>query len=231
MKRTQYEEHAAGLLKNKKVLAHILMHSVEDFKDYSLEEIMDAVEGEIRVEDRDRKECDIFFTIRGKDHIQRVISLTIFKSPHAYMADAIAFATLQNNTRVIADGTLFKMMACKAEDAFMYRTIWILVDVPDKEDEQKLSSDFISNFVTIADDKIENVDSKFLYWQRELFKSSVIGIKDDGCIHSDNELCGLLSVLLSTKMPLDEKKAVLEETMDITMTEEMESECRLLCQR
>lgn len=228
MKRSQYEEHAARLLKDKRILAYILMHSVEDFKDYSFKEIMDAIEGEIRVEDRDRKECDIFFSVKGKDHIQRVVSLTVFKSPPAHIVDAIAFATLQTNVGMFVDGTVAKMISVKEEDALMYRTVWILVDVPDKEDEQKLSSDSISQFVMTVDDKIGNVGSKTLFWQKELFKSSVICIKDDGGIHSDNELCGILSVLLSAKMPVDEKKAVLEETIGITMTEEMENECRLL---
>ena len=53
-----------------------------------------------------------------------------------------------------------------------------------------------------------------------------IGIRNDAC---ENELLGLLDVLLSTDKSASEKKEILENEYHISMTEEMEGEMQQMC--
>lgn len=48
-KKVQYNNHVLNILKDKKVLAYILSNIVNEFKGYSTEKIIDAIEGEPKV--------------------------------------------------------------------------------------------------------------------------------------------------------------------------------------
>lgn len=46
----QYDAHVRRILKDKNVLAYILIYSVEEFKDYTFEEAKAAIEGSRRLQ-------------------------------------------------------------------------------------------------------------------------------------------------------------------------------------
>ena len=50
--KAQYDEHIKNLIKDKNVLAYILVYTVEEFADYTIEQARDAIDGEPEVTDR-----------------------------------------------------------------------------------------------------------------------------------------------------------------------------------
>ena len=47
--KAQYDEHIKNLIKDKNVLAYILVYTVEEFADYTIEQARDAIDGEPEV--------------------------------------------------------------------------------------------------------------------------------------------------------------------------------------
>ena len=252
--RAQYDAHVRRLLKDKGVLAYILIHAVEEFRNYSLEEARSAIEGEPEVSVRPvrpsdampeamngeetesnipgegRMFFDIVFTVRTIDQTRQKIYINLEAQKEFYPGYDLVSRGVVYGCRMISQQMDTEYTSKDYDGVKKVYSIWICMNTPDRNNESEKVSDTIVEYamepkVLYKEQDIGNV----AYGRYDLLSVLFICLKDDDTRLSENKLVSMLSVLLSSKMGIEDKKRELEEKYHLPMTREMERRAAEMC--
>lgn len=238
----QYNYYILRILRNKKVLAYILVYAVEDFKDYTIDEAVEAIEGEptiwtVPVEPgmKSSKEIaeairgepteseisgegkvyfDIVFTTRAgkRDSVKLYVNIEAQKD--FYPGYDLVPRGFSYTARLISEQFEIEGVTKNYDNVKKVYSIWICPNSP------RNAQDSIIEY---------SIQPKILYGnyskvnRYDIMSVIMICLSED-TIKSENRLVGMLSNLLSTQLDIETKKRILEEDYGFQMSKEVESE-------
>ena len=244
--KTQYDEACKKVLAEKIILAWIMKHTMKEFVDYDVQEIVEKfIVGEPRiaetkvmpdetnaskitgtgVEDTSVTEGSITYDIQFRaiipstDEVVQMI-VNIEAQNDFYPGYPIIKRGIYYCARMISSqyGTVF--IKSHYEKIQKVYSVWICMNPP-KERNNTITGYSLTekNYVGKVNEKEENYD---------LMNAIMIclGKSEE---KTENELLRLLDVLLSSDKNVKEKKVILENEFQIPMTEKMEEEVEYMC--
>ena len=249
----QYDAHVRRILKDKNVLAYILIYSVEEFEGYTFEEAKAAIEGEPEVAARSvrpKKQSpdavngqsnesklpgegsitfDIVFFVRTKSAEKRKLYINIEAQKSFYPGYDLTTRGVIYGARLLSEQMDVEYTADDYDGAKKVYSIWICMNTPNETKQHEDVADTIVEYamnpkVIYAPGEKENVKTG----RYDLLSVVMICLNNEST-DSENKLIGMLSTLLSSKLSKEEKKSVLETEYKLPMTAEMESEASIMC--
>lgn len=238
----QYDQNIKNILANKIILAWILKYTVSDFKETTIERIIELIEGEPQVssvpvgpgksspkiigmntEDNIPNEGVIYYDIRfsvftpSKQRVRLLINLEAQKDFHV-------------NYDLVTRGVFYcaRMLSSQKDREFINSdydsikkvySIWICMNAP------KYAQNTITSY---------GMEQKNLYGENKMkARFDILEVvmiclgKVDGS--NDSKLLGMLNTLLSRKITVEDKKQKLCSEYGISPTVKMDKEMRLMC--
>ena len=108
-------------------------------------------------------------------------------------------------------------------------SIWICMNAPGKNKEQEKVANSITEYSlkpTVLYPASDTVVSTGRY---DLMSTIFVNLKPENTLKSENDLIGMLSVLLSEKMEIETKKRTLESDYGLPMSQQLEMEVAAMC--
>lgn len=247
--KAQYDEHAKRILKDKNILAYILISCVDEFLGCSMEETVNSI-GDIEVSSRSvRPEAvntlenesilpgegkmyfDIVFIATTKNGEKQKMYINIEAQKSFYPGYDLVTRAIVYPTRLISQQMDVEYTADNYDGVKKVYSIWLCFNAPAKNKEHQKISDSIVKY---------SIKPKILYpntattdnialGRYDLLSTIMINLNADKTINSKNKLISMLSTLFSNSIKTDEKKKVLENEYGIPMSKELESEVNLMC--
>ena len=251
--RAQYDKHAKAILKDKSVLAHILVGAVEEFSGYTIEEAMSCISGEPEVstypvrpsahvpeaisgdagenniQNEGKVFFDILFHVYMKNGERTKIYINVEAQADLYLGYEIPTRGVVYGARNISGQMDVEYTPTSYDGVKKVYSIWLCFNSPDKTKEGKKSADTIVRYsmkpeVLYNSDKEKEVDTG----RYDLITVVTICLSEK-TVNSSNELIGMLSTLFSTRMPVSSKEKILEEKHGLPMTREFKEEVNVMC--
>ncbi len=245
-KEARYDQHAKRLLSNKRILAWILRETSEEFREYTVAEIKDMIEGEPEVgvvptnpgltnakitgqstESNIPNEgvvtFDICFYVRVPvDGIRQKIIVNVEAQNQYDPGYPLVKRGFYYDARLLSAQYGTEFSDSHYEEIKKVSSIWICPKVPVD----------IRNTITKYSIQPENIVGQYPIEQdKKAYDVMNVIIVRIGDFQGEKKLLGMLSVLFSEKMPPSEKKGILETVFDIPTTtdegKEMDSMCNL----
>ena len=238
--KAQYDGHAKNLFKYKPILARILKNVTEEFAPYDVETIESFIEQNVKVSqvevDPDGKkifgkdtesnipdEGKVYFDILFDAYKPNIPDDKIIVDVEAQKKYDPGYDLVPRGifycARILSQEYNVEFSAKNYNKIKKVYSIWICKDVPDK----------YANTITSYSIKENDMYGKFVgasYYDLVNVVMIRLGSED---IASDNELIGLLKVLLSDKMGGDKKIEILENDYGLKMNKDVEEEMRIMC--
>lgn len=229
----------------KLILAWILKNSTTEFCDFTIERIVECIEGEpeistVRVnpgetntkekiigsknEDKVQAEGTVYYDIRflayaPKDGNYIKIVLNLEAQKNFYPGYQIVTRGVFYGGRMISAQLDTKFEVPDYDGLKKVYSIWICVQAP-----QKIGN-AISRYSLVKEDLVLGIPDK-----KEAYdKLSVVMICLNEKMETKTEFLELMNILLSRTRSVDEKKKILEEKFNINMESRMEKELNLMC--
>jgi len=243
--KAMYDDVCKSLLKDKQIMARILKACVEEFSDCQLDDIIkyafvgevhvgsypvdrDAVAPEVANEDTEDSvlnegliRYDLRFTVivpNSEEQVSLIINIEA-QNDHYPGYDLVTRA-IYYCSRMIASQ---KNSVFFSDDYHKIRkvySIWLCMNPPEKEKNSITKYDITERVVkgnVIRQKKSFDLLSVVMLYLGEAYRENY------------DDIIGLLSTLLSDKMPKDEKQDVLKNKYDIEMTKELERSVSDMC--
>ena len=244
----QYDAAAKRLVSNKQVLARIIKGTIDEFKEYTIDEIISCIEEKVQVAEKsvfphaDKTEMasesisgmntestipgegtvtyDIFFYVltRLNERIKILINIELQKKYH--LGYKFGPRSIFYCARMISDqlGTEFK--AKDYGNIKKVYSIWICMNAPEK----------YANTITRCSMKQEDIYGSFPEDEGcDLLSVVIIRMSEKEEHQCDNELIRMLDILLSDKMDAETKKYKLSNDFGMIMTEEIQGGVSEMC--
>lgn len=246
--KAQYDEHVKNLLKDQNVLAYILVYTVEEFTDYTIEEAKRAIDGEPEVSSRKVRPdgvqaleneskipgegvmyFDIIFYVRyGNERKKLYINIEAQKS--FYPGYDLVTRGIVYPARLISKQMDTEYTADDYDSVKKVYSIWICMNTPNENNLNEQVTDSIVKYaikpeVIYPDKEISEVATG----RYDLMCTVFINLNADKTMKSQNKLISMLSTLLSNNIKPQEKKRLLESEYGIKMSVELESEVSAMC--
>ena len=238
--KAQYDGHAKKLFKYKPILARILKNVTEEFAPYDVETIESFIEQNVKVsqvevdpggkkifgkdtESNIPDEGKVYFDILFDAYKPNIPDDKIIVDVEAQKKYDPGYDLVPRGifycARILSQEYNVEFSAKNYNKIKKVYSIWICKDVPDK----------YANTITSYSIKENDMYGKFVgasYY--DLVNVVMIRLGSE-VIASDNELIGLLKVLLSDKMGGDKKIEILENDYGLKMNKDVEEEMRIMC--
>lgn len=244
--KAQYDEACKKLLAEKIILAWIMKHTMREFADYEVKEIVDRfIVGEPKVadvsvlpdetnatkitgtgvEDSSLTEGKVTYDIQfhanvpGASEVVQMI-INVEAQNDFYPGYPIIKRGIYYCARMISSqyGTVFtKSHYEKIKKVY---SVWICMNPP------KSRNNTITQYALHEENLFGSVEAKKEYYDLMNAVMICLGTEEDTTEH---ELLRLLDVLLSSDKKAKEKKEILESEFNIPMTEKMEEEVEQMC--
>lgn len=239
----QYDAEVKKILSDKTILAWIMKYSMGEFRDYTIEEARECIEGMPEVatvkvrpghtteaisgmsnEDKVPGEGEITYDIRfyavthDAEHIKIIINVEAQKS--FYPGYDLVTRAIFYCARMLSAQLDTEFTAQNYDDIKKVYSIWICMNTPEYAEYT------ITRYKLMKEDMHGHVAKENRY---DLLEAVMICLGKDKDIAKGNKLHGMLSTLLSNELSLQEKENILEEKYDIETTVEMEGGMRQMC--
>ena len=239
-----YDEACKRLLANKQILAWILKNCTEEFRDYSIKEIVEKyIEGTPEIaektvhqdekgefvrgdnsEDTTVTEGTVFFDIRFRAVVPvtgEVISLilNVEIQNKFYPGYPVVKRGIYYGSRLISAQYGTEFTDSHYENIKKVYSIWICQKPP------KYRKNTITTYTISENNVVGQVHEK----KKDYDLMSIVMVCLGGAGERYEGLFKMLDVLLSEKIEPEEKKKILQEEFDIVMTKTMESEVLGMC--
>lgn len=243
----QYDECAKRLLGNKRVLAHILVHTVEEFKGMDPETVVSFIEGEpyinkvlvdpgltnIRCLDNGKRvvglntehgeinegivRYDIVFYVRMKDGISQIIV-----NVEAQKAEPTQYRILNRAIfyvgRLVSSQKERDFQGINYDDIKRVYSLWICMNLPEN----------CFNHIHLVDDRV--MGNHEWKGKLDLINIGLIGLTEEIPEKQEGyELHRLIGTLLSEKLSIEEKLKIIETEYHIPFEEEMKEDAQIMC--
>ena len=240
-----YDTNVKFLLADKQILARVLKYAVQEFKDMTIEDIMDSIGDDIDVgtkpldaglsnigrvnatntEDNIPGEGKIFFDIRftayhKETEMKFLINLEAQKSSKPsklgyHLENRIVFYL----ARMISAQKQTEFYHSDYDNLKKVRSIWICMD--NSENGDSIEEVSLTQNVVFG-------NKKALY-DIDLIRGIIINVRNGyNLMDSQNTLISMLEKLLS-QISVEEKKRILTEEYGMIMTTELEGRIRTMC--
>lgn len=240
----QYDENIKVLLSDKQVLARIVKHRTEEFKDYDIPTIMECIEGEpeissvsvypgktrkeaitgMNVESKESKEGEVTFDVRfymvtkDKEHIKIILNVEAqrkYYPGYHFETRAIFYCA-----RMLSEQLDREFTTDNYDELKKVYSIWIFFKAPERD------SDTITEYqLTKKDIYGEPVEGgKYDY-----LSISFIRLSTGKKWNSKDKLINMLDTLFSNRMDAADKKTILENEHQMKMTRELEGGLDVMC--
>lgn len=240
----QYDENIKVLLSDKQVLARIVKHRTEEFKDYDIPTIMECIEGEpeissvsvypgktrkeaitgMNVESKESKEGEVTFDVRfymvtkDKEHIKIILNVEAqrkYYPGYHFEPRAIFYCA-----RMLSEQLDREFTTDNYDELKKVYSIWIFFKAPERD------SDTITEYqLTKKDIYGEPVEGgKYDY-----LSISFIRLSTGKKWNSKDKLINMLDTLFSNRMDAADKKTILENEHQMKMTRELEGGLDVMC--
>lgn len=239
--KSQYDTEAKYVVSNKQVLARIMKFSVQEYKDSSIEEIMDYIEGtpEVgthgvlpqneKIEGTDTAskipgEGEFSFDIRFKaltpqgDKIRIIMNIELQKSyyPGYHFCSRGVFYC----ARMLSEQAYVEFTPDDYDNIKKVYSIWLCMQPPMK----------YANTITEYSMEEKNIYGEFTGKENyDLLSVLVIRLCTDNNVQCENQLINMLNVLLSTKLKAEQKKEILESEHQMKMSIDEKGEVNSMC--
>lgn len=237
----RYDAEVKKILSNKNILAWIIKYTVSEFKEYTVEEICECIEGEPEVGIRRVMPGKTPEQIIGMDTSDKVIGegevtydIKFFVCvPNGKSIKLIINVEAQNKFEVGYDVVTRSIFYCARmlssqkntefinsnyDDIKKVYSIWICVNVPSDV------KNTITRFKMTQENLYGIIKRKMRY---DLLETVLIGLGDG--LSKGNELHKLLETLLSDKLDVNKKKEILKNKFNIITTIKLEGELINMC--
>lgn len=239
--KSRYDTEAKYLVSNKQVLARIMKYSVQEYKDCSIEEIIDFIEGTPEVSTHNvlphnekivgmdttskiPEEGEFSFDIRfyaltpqtGK--VKIILNIELQKSYYPgyhFCSRGIFYCS-----RMISEQVYTEFIPEKFDDIKKVYSIWLCLDPPMKYANTISEYSMAEKNIYGEFNGIENYD---------LLSVLVIRLCINEDVNCENQLLNMLNVLLSTKLNALQKKERLETEHQLKMSADMEGDVNKMC--
>ena len=239
----KYDAEVKKILSDKTVLSWIMKYSVEEFKDYSIEEIRECIEGNPEVatvkvrpghtpeaiagmsnEDKVPGEGEITYDIRfyaitrKKEHIKLIINVEAQKKynpGYDIVTRAVFYCA-----RMLSSQLDVEFTPVNYDNIKKVYSIWICMDVPD------YAAYTITRYGMAKEELYGHIRKENRY---DLLEAVMICLGKEKDREKGNDLHGMLSTLLSNELSPKEKENLLEERYGIDTTVEMEGGLQQMC--
>ena len=239
---SQYDTEAKYLISNKQVLARIMKYSVREYKDCSIDEIINYIEGTPEVSSHPvlpqgekiaglKEESAIpgegmfTFDIRfyaltpHKEMIKIILNVELQKSYYPgyhFCSRGIFYCS-----RMISEQVHTEFIPENYDDIQKVYSIWICMEPPSK----------YSNTISEYSMAQNNIYGDFQGEERyDLLTVLIIRLSTDNPRNQKNKLLDMLNVLLSRKLKARQKKEILETEHQMQMTTtNIEGDMRSMC--
>lgn len=247
--KAQYDEHIKNLIKDKNVLAYILVYTVEEFADYTIEQARDAIDGEPEIIKR-KIRPDVVHTLENESKIpgegvmyfdivfyarygneRKKLYVNIEAQKSFYPGYDLVTRGIIYPARLISQQMDVEYTASDYDGVKKVYSIWICMNAPGKNRDDERVSDSIIKYsikpdvVYPKDKRIEEIATG----RYDIMSTVFVNLNADKTINSKNKLISMLSTLLSVDIKTQEKKKRLEEEYGIKMSKELESEMSAMC--
>lgn len=243
----QYDAQVKKLLSNKQILAWILKYTAEEFKDYSIAEIIEAIEGTPEIgtvpvnpglvkvtdaenitgmsnEDNVPNEGKVMFDIRfyavtkEKERVKLIVNVEAQKD--YYPGYDLVTRGIFYCARMLSAqlGTEFK--ASNYDEIKKVYSIWICMNAPE------YAADTITKYSIRQENLIGEYCGKARY---DLLSVVMVRLGKRNPDEKTLKLQCLLNTLLSDKLNPGEKCKILSEDFGIQTVQEMEGEINFMC--
>ena len=248
-KKAQYDERAKHLLSQKIILAHILVNTIDEFKGMKPEEVVNYIEGQpyigavpvepgltniskssdnkgdiiagLNTENSEINEgmirFDIIFYVRMKNVISQIIvNIEVQKdetTEYNILNRAIFYVS-----RMISSQKQRDFMNSDFDNIKQVYSIWLCLNM----DENSI------NHIHLVDDNV--VGSCKWKGNIDIVNIIMIGLEKEPPESSEQyELHRLLGVLLSTKLEVSTKLAIIKEEYQIPVSDELREDVNIMC--
>lgn len=239
-----YDESAKYLLADKQILAYILKHSVAEFRDMPIEQVLDCIGDDVEVgtglvdpglsnlssirgsnrEDSVPGEGKNFYDVRfctylKEDRTKILVDMEAQKSTDPgklgyHLGNRIVFYL----SRMISAQKLTEFYHSDYDNLKKVRSIWICMDGDDEAFIEEISLD-----------NKRILGNKPMLIGADLMKAVIIHIRGQvGKSDSKNPLIFMLEILFS-ELSVQEKKHILSEECGFIMTVELEGRIQAMC--
>lgn len=242
----QYDAACKKVLAERIILAWIMKHTMKEYQDFEVQEIVEKfIMGEpkiaetpvlpdetnapkiagVGVEDTSLTEGTVTYDIQFRaivpsteEVVQMIINVEAqndFYPGYPIMKRGIYYCARMISSQY---GTVF--MKSHYEKIQKVYSVWICMNPP------KGRNNTITKYSIFEENCIGNVKEKKEYYDLITTIMVCLGVRNDAC---ENDLLGLLDVLLSSDISASEKKEIIENDYHIPMTEGMEGKMERMC--
>lgn len=241
--RDKYDAEIKKILSDKTVLAWIMKYSMEEFKNYTVEEARACIEGipevalvkvapgytpdaitgmtnEDKVPGEGVVTYDIRFYVvtRDAEHIKIIINVEAQKN--FYPGYDLVTRAIFYCARMLSAQLDTEFTPKNYDDIKKVYSIWICMDAPN------YAAYTITRYKMTKEDIHGHVSKENRY---DLLEAVMICLGKEEDMAKGNKLHGMLSTLLSSKLSPQEKETILEEEYHIETTVEMEGGMQQMC--
>lgn len=242
--KSRYDTEIKKLLSDKTVLSWIMKYSMEEFKDYSIEQIRECIEGEpevasCRVRPGYTPEAITGMAnedkVPGEGEITYDIKFYVI-TPDKQKAKIIVNVEAQNKYNpgydIVTRGVFYcaRMLSSQLDKEFTPRnyddikkvySIWICLKIVPKYAEYTMT-----RYRMKKEDLFGHMPDKNRY---DLLETIMICLGRDESRENGNTLHGMLSTLLSQKLTPEEKETILEEEYNFVTSVELKGGIEQMC--
>ena len=241
--RAKYDAEVKKILADKTILAWIIKYSTKEFRDYTIEELRNCIEGapeisniavrpgctpeaitgsqtEDKVPGEGEITYDIRFSIVTKDaeHVKIIINVEAQKN--YYPGYDLVTRAIFYCARMLSAQLDTEFTPRNYNDIKKVYSIWICMQVPD------YAAYTITRYKVIPQSEYGHVKKESRY---DLLEAVMICLGKDEDVKKGNLLHGMLQTLLSEQLSPREKENILEEEYGIETTVEMEGGLQQMC--
>lgn len=250
----RYDQHAKQILKDKNVLAFILMNCIAEFEGYTKKEAIAAIDGEVEVAARpvapttnnqqssilgDNTECfipgegkttfDVLFHALTKEGKNTRIYVNLEAQNSFYPGYDLVTRGIVYSTRMISQQMGIEFDDRNYDGAKKVYSVWICMNPPQRNDEDKLVANTILKY-DIQPKIIYPVDgtTSVRLGRYDLLTVMFINLGKD-TERSENSIIAMLSTLFSNTMSADERIERMKTEFDVDLDRDTQEEVAKMC--
>lgn len=246
--KAKYDAEVKNILSDKIILAWILKYTVRELQDYDIETIKDCIEGEPEIskipvypgksnrskisgtntEDKVVNEGEIRYDIRFfvilpnvlPDGRRRKLLINIEAQKEYHTGYTLVTRGVFYGARMLSSQIDTEFTVPDYDSIKKVYSIWICMDTPE------YAANTITDYHLVPEKLTGNYAEEAKY---DLLSVVMVCMGKDVIYETRPPLLGLLSVILSNQITVEEKKKRLELTYGIPMTEKLEKEMNFMC--
>lgn len=192
-------------------------------------EAVEQLENESKLPDEGKMYFDIVFTVITKDNERQKIYINVEAQKSFFPGYDLVTRGIVYSARLISKQMDVEYTSKNYDGVKKVYSIWICMNAPGKNKEQEKVADSITEYSLKPTVLYPSSDTIVATGRYDLMSTIFVNLKPENTLKSENDLIGMLSVLLSEKIELEKKKRTLESDYGLPMSQQLEMEVAAMC--